>query len=60
MQTVASVNEGMWYARSAEFMQQPILTTFRWLRTIGDTVFALGALALFWFVFKLAFQKKIR
>ncbi|MGV8113081.1 MAG: nitric-oxide reductase large subunit [Lentimicrobium sp.] len=60
MQTVASVNEGMWYARSADFMQQPILTTFRWLRTIGDTVFALGALALFWFVFKLAFQKKIR
>lgn len=60
MQTVASVNEGMWYARSAEFMQQPILTVFRWLRTVGDTIFAIGALALFWFVFKLAFQKKIR
>lgn len=60
MQTVASVNEGMWYARSAEFMQQPVLTVFRWLRTIGDTIFAMGALALFWFVFKLAFQKKIR
>lgn len=60
MQTVASVNEGMWYARSAEFMQQPILNTFRWLRIVGDTVFAVGALALFWFVFTLSFQKKTR
>ncbi len=60
MQTVASVNEGMWYARSAEFMQQPILNTFRWLRIVGDTVFAVGALALFWFVFTLSFQKKAR
>jgi len=60
MQTVASVNEGMWYARSSEFMQQPNLVTFRWLRTIGDTTFAVGTLALCWFVFKLAIQKKIR
>lgn len=60
MQTVASVNEGMWYARSSEFMQQPTLVVFRWLRTIGDTIFALGTLSLFWFVFKLAIQKKIR
>lgn len=60
MQTVASVNEGMWYARSAEFMQQPILNTFRWLRIVGDTIFAVGALALFWFVFTLSFQKKTR
>lgn len=60
MQTVASVNEGMWFARSAEFMQQPILNTFRWLRIVGDTVFAVGALALFWFVFTLSFQKKTR
>ncbi len=60
MQTVASVNEGMWYARSSEFMQQPTLVTFRWLRTIGDTIFAMGTLSLFWFVFKLALQKKTR
>lgn len=50
MQTVASVEHGMWYARSAEFMQQPTLQTFRWLRVIGDTVFAVGALALVVFV----------
>ncbi|MFH1121071.1 MAG: nitric-oxide reductase large subunit [Bacteroidota bacterium] len=60
MQTVASVNEGMWYARSSEFMQQPILIVFRWLRTIGDTIFALGTLSLCWFVFRLALQKKTR
>lgn len=50
MQTVASVDHGMWYARSAEFMQQPILQFFRWLRVIGDTVFALGAIVLAVFV----------
>jgi len=60
MQTVASVNEGMWYARSADFMQQPTLIVFRWLRTIGDTIFAMGTLALCWFVFRLAFQAKTR
>jgi nitric oxide reductase subunit B len=49
-QTVASVKHGLWYARSAEFMQQPHMQTLRWLRVIGDTVFALGGLALAWFV----------
>ncbi len=50
LQTVASVDHGMWYARSEEFMQQPTLQTFRWLRVIGDTIFAFGALALGWFI----------
>jgi nitric oxide reductase subunit B len=49
-QTVASVTHGLWYARSAEFNQSPTLDTFRWLRVIGDTIFAVGALALGWFV----------
>ncbi|MDP4266235.1 MAG: nitric-oxide reductase large subunit [Bacteroidota bacterium] len=49
-QTVASVNHGMWYARSAEFMQDPMLVKIRWMRVIGDTIFAFGALALTWFV----------
>jgi nitric oxide reductase subunit B len=57
MQTVASVNEGMWYARSAEFMQQPLVSTFRWLRIIGDTLFAIGTLTLFWFVYQLTIKK---
>jgi nitric oxide reductase subunit B len=50
MQTWASVEHGMWYARSAEFLHQDIIHTFHWLRVIGDTIFAIGAFALGWFV----------
>jgi nitric oxide reductase subunit B len=50
LQTIASIKHGMWYARSAEFMQDPTLQTLRWLRIIGDTIFAIGTLALAWFV----------
>ncbi len=49
-QTLASVKHGMWYARSAEFMQDPTLEVIRWLRVIGDTIFAIGTIALAWFV----------
>jgi nitric oxide reductase subunit B len=49
-QTIASVNEGLWYARSTEFLEQDYLQVLRWLRTIGDTIFGLGVLALAWFV----------
>ncbi|HOX24128.1 MAG TPA: nitric-oxide reductase large subunit [Candidatus Krumholzibacteria bacterium] len=49
-QTVASVRDGLWFARSPEFLQQDYLQTLRWLRVVGDTVFAVGALALGWFV----------
>lgn len=54
-QTVASVKVGLWWARSAEFMQQPYLVTFKWLRIIGDTIFAFGTIALAWFIFGLRF-----
>ena len=50
MQTWASVEHGMWYARSAEFLQTDVVGTFRWLRVIGDTIFAAGIVALAWFV----------
>jgi nitric oxide reductase subunit B len=53
-QTVASVQEGLWYARSAEFMQQSHIMTFKWLRIIGDTLFAAGTFSLAWFIFGLA------
>ncbi len=52
-QTIASVQKGLWYARSAEFLQQDYITIFKWLRVIGDTIFAAGALALAWFIFGL-------
>jgi nitric oxide reductase subunit B len=50
LQAWASVEHGMWYARSAEFMQTPLMDKLRWLRVIGDTIFAAGAVALGWFV----------
>jgi len=50
MQAWASVEHGMWYARSAEFLQTPLMETLRWLRVVGDTVFATGVVALGWFV----------
>ena len=49
-QTWVSVKVGLWYARSAEFLQNPTLNTIRWLRVIGDTIFAIGVLALAWFI----------
>jgi nitric oxide reductase subunit B len=52
-QTVASVQEGLWFARSAEFMQQSHIVVFKWLRVIGDTMFAAGTVALAWFIFGL-------
>lgn len=50
LQTWASVDRGYWYARSSEFMNTPLMQTLRWLRVPGDTIFALGALALVIFV----------
>lgn len=50
LQTWASVEHGMWYARSAEFMGKGIIHNFVWMRVIGDTVFTAGLLGLGWFV----------
>jgi nitric oxide reductase subunit B len=62
MQTWAAVNEGTWYARSAEFLQTPTMQTLRWLRVVGDTLFAVGVLAIGWFKLGLltghSFQKE--
>ncbi|WP_220815759.1 nitric-oxide reductase large subunit [Pseudomonas paralcaligenes] len=44
----ASVSQGLWYARSETFMQQDLLQTLRWVRTFGDVVFIVGALAMAW------------
>ena len=52
-QTVASVKEGLWYARSAEFLHTPAMQTLKWMRVFGDTIFAAGTLALAWFIFGL-------
>lgn len=53
MQTYASVEYGLWYARSAEFMQTDLMDFLRWLRVPGDTIFAVGSLLLALFIFTL-------
>jgi nitric oxide reductase subunit B len=55
MQTWASVEHGLWFARSAEFLQQPLIETLRWLRIIGDSVFLFGVAAFTWFMAGLLF-----
>lgn len=50
LQGVASIEKGLWYARSDTFLQQPLLENLRWCRVIGDTIFMMGVGALIWFV----------
>jgi nitric oxide reductase subunit B len=50
LQAWASVTHGMWYARSAEFLQTDLMNTLRWLRVVGDTLFAAGVMGLGVFV----------
>ncbi|WP_166258195.1 nitric-oxide reductase large subunit [Marinobacter salicampi] len=52
IQFAASASEGLWYARSEGFMQSELLQTLRWVRTFGDVVFIIGALAVAWQVVK--------
>lgn len=61
LQTWAAVEHGTWYARSAEFLQTGLMDQLRWLRVIGDSIFAVGALAFGGFIVGLitghAYQK---
>ncbi|WP_045859490.1 nitric-oxide reductase large subunit [Teredinibacter purpureus] len=52
IQFVASASEGLWYARSESLLQSDVLVTLRWVRTFGDVVFIVGALAVSWQVVK--------
>jgi nitric oxide reductase subunit B len=53
MQAWASVTHGLWYARSAEFMHQPLMEMFVWMRVPGDIVFSIGPILLTVFVLRL-------
>jgi nitric oxide reductase subunit B len=53
LQLNAALAHGYWYARSAEFMQQPLIQTLVWMRVPGDVIFSAGALSLAWFVLRL-------
>lgn len=50
MQASASVEHGLWYARSAEFLGQPVIVALRWARIVGDGVFLLGVASFAWFI----------
>ncbi len=52
-QAVASITEGLWYARSPEVVHSRWMELFVWLRVPGDVVFGLGALCLGAYVLKL-------
>ena len=51
IQFKAVVDQGLWFGRSAEFIEGDIFKSFTWLRGIGATVFyAGGVIPLVWFV----------
>ncbi|MGA7524079.1 MAG: nitric-oxide reductase large subunit [Acidobacteriaceae bacterium] len=50
LQTIASIQRGTWYARSAEFLQTPLMQDLRWMRVPGDVLFAAGSAILGLFV----------
>ena len=60
MQTYQSVSVGYWSARSPEFLQTNLMQSLRWMRMIGDTVFALGALAFVYFTLDLIWRRPAR
>ena len=49
-QAIASIQTGVWYARSAQFMQRPEMQTLRWMRVPGDVIFTIGTVILALFV----------
>jgi nitric oxide reductase subunit B len=58
IQAWSSIANDMWYARSAEFTHSSLIHDLIWVRTIGDVLFTLGALALIWFIFQIGFAKQ--
>ncbi|HMA96911.1 MAG TPA: nitric-oxide reductase large subunit [Polyangiaceae bacterium] len=50
IQAKASVDVGLWYARSAELLQSPLIVTLRWLRLVGDTLFIAGTVSFVLFM----------
>ncbi|MDO5290210.1 MAG: nitric-oxide reductase large subunit [Pseudomonadota bacterium] len=52
LQLQAALEQGYWYARSAEFMGKPIIDVLVWMRMPGDLIFSAGALLLGWMVMR--------
>jgi nitric oxide reductase subunit B len=58
LQTWAAIDVGYWHARSAEFLHTGPMETLRWLRVVGDTVFAAGAVVFVIAVLKMTLGKR--
>ena len=52
LQLNAALEHGYWFARSAEFMNRPLIDMLVWMRVPGDTIFSVGAVLLGWFVLR--------
>jgi len=53
VQAWASVTQGLWFARSPQFIHSGVMETLVWLRVPGDIVFAAGAGFLAWYALRL-------
>ncbi len=53
VQAFASIEHGMWYARSPEVIHSPLVETLVWMRVPGDVIFSVGAFTLAAFAAKL-------
>ncbi|HYE42557.1 MAG TPA: cbb3-type cytochrome c oxidase subunit I, partial [Caulobacteraceae bacterium] len=53
IQAIASIEHGMWFARSPEVIHSPIVETLVWMRVPGDILFGMGAFTLAAFAAKL-------
>ena len=60
LQLLAAIDQGYWYARSAEFMQQPLVELLIWMRVPGDMIFSIGALAFALFVLRVLDRPEAR
>ncbi|MFT6405934.1 MAG: nitric oxide reductase subunit B [Candidatus Azotimanducaceae bacterium] len=52
LQTYTSIEKGYSFARSAEYIQSPVMQALVWARVPGDVVFSIGVFAFVWFVFR--------
>lgn len=53
VQAFASIEHGVWYARSPEVIHSPLVELLVWMRVPGDVVFSIGALTLAIFAWRL-------
>lgn len=59
LQLNAALENGYWFARSAEFMNRPIIDMLVWMRMPGDLVFSAGAVLLGLFVLRKWMKPKL-